>query len=84
MLKALSIAMSPPQGMRVEKLWSHADWQAIWKNLTETPTSEADIGVWYKVINDIIQKNERLHRISMAPTDIYVKNAIIKTLSFTG
>jgi len=51
-------------------LWPHADWQAIWKKLTETPTSEADIAVWYKVISDIIPTNERLHRISMAPTDI--------------
>jgi hypothetical protein len=53
-LTALSITMSSPQGMRVEKLWPHTDWQAIWKNLTETPTSEADIAVWYKVLNDII------------------------------
>ena len=62
--------MSPPQGMQVEKLWPRADRQAIWKNLTETPKSDANIAVWYKVINDIIPTNERLHRISMAPTDI--------------
>jgi len=69
-LIALPIAMSPPQGMQVEKLWPRADRQAIWKNLTETPKSDANIAVWYKVINDIIPTNERLHRISMAPTDI--------------
>jgi len=68
-LTALCIAMSPVQGMWFEKLWPHADRQAIWKTLTETPTSEADIAVWYKIINDIIPTNEKLHRISMAPTD---------------
>ena len=68
-LRALSKAMTPPQGIRIEKLWPHADWKVIWKNLAETPTSEADIEVWYKVINDIIPTNERLHRIKMASTD---------------
>jgi len=79
-LSALSIAMTPPQGMRIEKLWLHADWKVIWKNLAETPTSEADIAVWYKVINDIIPTNERLNRIKMASTDTCKEWGEIDTL----
>ena len=68
-LKTFSIAISPPQEMRVARLWPHADWQTIWKNLIATPTSEADRAVWYRVIHDIIPTNERLHRIRMSPTE---------------
>jgi len=59
-LRALSIAMTPTQGIRINKLWPHADWKVIWKNLVETPTSEDDIAIWYKVINDTIPTSERL------------------------
>jgi len=74
-LRALTIAMTPTQGVRIEKLWPHADWKVIWKNLAETPTSGADRAVWYKVINDI-PTNERLNRIKMASTHVHVRNAV--------
>jgi len=52
----------------------------IWKNLAETPTSEADIAVWYKVINDIIPTNVRLHLIKMASTDTCKECGEVDTL----
>jgi len=67
-------------GIRIEKLWPHADWKVIWNNLAETPTSEADISVWYKGINDIIPTNVRLHRIKMASTDTCKKCGEVDTL----
>ena len=69
-LRALSIATSTTQEMRVEKRqWPHVDWNAIWKTLTITSKSGADIAYWYKVIHDIIPTNERLHHIKISPTD---------------
>jgi hypothetical protein len=79
-LRALSIAMTPQMDIRIEKLWPHEDWKLIWKNLVETPTSEADIAVWYKVINDIIPTNVRLHRIKMASTDTCKECGEVDTL----
>ena len=67
-LRALYIAVSPPQRMQVESIWPNADWRRIWENLTQTPTSEADITEWYKVIHDIIPTNERLQRIKVSST----------------
>ena len=56
--------------MRVESTWPNADWRRIWENLTQTPTSEADIAEWYKVTHDIITTNERLQRIKISSTAI--------------
>ena len=72
--------MTPLQGIRIEKLWLHADWKVIWKNLAETPTLEDDIAVWYKVINDIIPTKKRLHRINMASTDTCKECGEVDTL----
>jgi hypothetical protein len=68
-LRALPIATSNTQEMRIEKQYPHADWKTIWKNLTITPISGPEKMNWYKVIHDIIPTNVRLHRIRIYPTD---------------
>jgi len=68
-LRALSVAETPPQKMRVETIWPNADWRKIWDNLKQAPTSEADKAEWYKVIH-VIPTNERLHRIKISPTEM--------------
>jgi len=68
-LKALIITDNRHQEMRITKLWPHADWVTIWKNLQAAPVSGLDTATWYKVIHDIIPTNVRLHRITMSPTD---------------
>jgi len=55
--------------MRITKLWPQADWEMIWGNLLGGPVPDSDIATWYKVINDIIPTNTRLHRIHMSSTE---------------
>lgn len=69
-LRALAIAISAPLAMRIDRQFPEADWETIWKNLVATPTSDEDKAHWYRVIHDIIVKNERLHRNRIAPTDL--------------
>ena len=67
-LRALSIAETPQQKMRVETIWPNADWRQIWDKLMQATTSEADKAEWYKVVHDVIPTNERLHRIKITST----------------
>ena len=67
--KALISTDNRQQEMRITRLWPHADWVTIWKNLQAAPVSGLDTATWYKVIHDIILTNVRLHRIKMSPTD---------------
>jgi len=57
--------------MRITRLWPHADWVKIWKNLQAAPVSGLDTATWYKLIHDVIPTNVKLHRIKMSPTDTY-------------
>jgi len=68
-LQTIHNASSTPQEMRITRLWPQSDWQKIWENITPAPITEADRAVWYRVIHDILQTNERLHGIKMSPTD---------------
>jgi len=45
------------------------NWQVVWTNLWATPSSESTKESWYRVIHDIVPTRERLHNISIAPTD---------------
>ena len=57
------------QDMRITKIWPNTNWNTVWKNLHYTPIPGGTKAVWYKVINDILPTNERLHKIQMSPTD---------------
>jgi hypothetical protein len=58
-----------PREIRSTTIWQNTAWPTVWKNLAETPVNGETKAAWYKVINDIIPTNERLHRIRIAPTD---------------
>ena len=55
--------------MRITKIWQNTGWNIVWKNLHYTPIPGGTKAAWYKVINDILPTNERLHKIQMSPTD---------------
>ena len=57
------------QDMRITKIWPNTDWNTVWKNLHYTPIPGGTKAAWYKVINDILPTNERVHEIRMSPTD---------------
>ena len=67
-LLTLLQAETPPPKMRIEKLWPHTNWQAIWKNLWATPASKSTKESWYRVIRDIVPTREHLHNIRIVPT----------------
>ena len=55
--------------MGINKIWSTADWNTVWKNIHFTPVPGRTKGVWNKVIHDILPTNVRLHKIRISPTD---------------
>ena len=57
------------QYIRITKIWPNTDWNTVWKNLHYTPIPGGKKAVWYKVINDILPTNERLHKIRVSPAD---------------
>jgi hypothetical protein len=69
--------------IRIAMIWPNTAWPTVWKNLAETPVTGETKVAWYKVINDILPKNERLYRIRIAPrTD--AATVINRTHSSTG
>jgi len=65
-MKDLYNAGTMHREMRIMKIWPHAEWETIWKNLQATPVSDTVKSTWYRVIHDIIPTNYRLHRINMS------------------
>lgn len=57
------------QEMSIIRIWPTTDWTTVWKNIHSTPVSGGMKDAWYKVINDILPTNDRLHKIRMSPTD---------------
>ena len=66
----------------VQKLWPNIDWVRTWKNLNETPVPETTRCTWYRVINDLIPTNVRLHRTIMVPSDTCRQCRAIDTLEY--
>ena len=58
-----------PREMIITMIWPNTAWASAWKTLAETPVTGETKAAWYKVINDILPTNERLHRIRIALTD---------------
>jgi len=67
-LTSIQAAAGHPE-MRIEKLRPNIDWVQTWKKLNKAPVPKTTRGVWYRVIHEIIHKNERLHLINMVQTD---------------
>jgi len=55
--------------MSITKLWPHAKWKAVWKNLYETPAPDSSRAAWYRAIHDKISTNHRLRKIRLTPID---------------
>jgi hypothetical protein len=55
--------------MRIQRIRLNVNWSLIWRNLHDTPRPQKQKVTWYKVINDIVRTNVRLHTINMTPTD---------------
>jgi hypothetical protein len=66
--------------LRIKNTWSNHDWDVIWENLYKAPISDTEKGKWYRIIHDLIPKNERLTKILLSPTENAI-NATEKTPS---
>ena len=55
--------------MRITKIWPNTNWNAVWKNIHDTPVPEGTKVAWYKVIHDILPTNDHLYKIRTSPTD---------------
>ena len=60
------------QEMRITKMWPTTNWNAVWKNIHDTPVPEGTKAAWYKVIHNILPINDRFYKVRMSPTNKFI------------
>jgi hypothetical protein len=68
-MRRLLRAETVPKEIRITRLWQTTEWGNVWDNLQTAPVPEDTKAMWYRVIQDLITTDERLHKIRLAPTD---------------
>lgn len=64
----------------VETKYPLVRWNTVWKNLSLKLHSTDVVSSWYKVVNNLIATNEKLHKIGISDTDKCLKCGLVDTL----
>jgi hypothetical protein len=54
--------------MRMQVKHAHANWKAIWRNITAKILPLRIRSIWYTIVHDIVPTNSRLHDINLHET----------------
>jgi hypothetical protein len=65
-LRRIKLAANPSRNVRITMMYPTTDWERVWANLHASCAADSIKVNWFKVIHDILPKNERLHAIRLA------------------
>lgn len=65
---------------KIEKQYPNKMWKSVWENIHLKIHSSEVTSTWYKVVNDVVPTNEKLHRIGLSDTYNCCKCGLVDTL----
>jgi hypothetical protein len=80
MIRLLCDKVGPPR-TRVASYWPDTNWKNVWKNIQNTPGSEALKVQWFQIVHDLTPTNARLQRIRLSNTEECRECGGVDTLS---
>lgn len=64
----------------IEQLSPRISWKTVWINVSLPIHSMAVASTWYRVVNNLIPTNDRLHRIGLCDTNTCSRCTLVDTL----
>jgi len=68
-LRSMAKAATSPRKLRVTPIQPGIEWEKVWNNLHSIPTSVGAGSAWYMVLQDLVHRNTRPHRIRLVETE---------------